>query len=83
MTRRVQRDLWIHQHPKDNCKSHTTKFLLVDWRKEKTLGIGAQLNWISGIFSLAIQNNRIFVMRNFNRADHSGCIGNNIFLIFI
>lgn len=82
MTRRVQRDLWIHQHPIDDCKSHTTKYLLVDWIKGN-IGIGAQLNWISGMFSLAIQDKRIFVMKNFNRADHKGCVGNNIRYIHI
>ncbi|KAG0593404.1 hypothetical protein KC19_1G327300, partial [Ceratodon purpureus] len=77
MTRRVQRDLWIHQHPKDNCKSHTTRFFLVDWRQEENFGIGAQLNFMIGAFSLAVQDNRIFIMKNFNRANHSGCIGEN------
>lgn len=78
MTRQVQHDLWVHQHPKDNCESRTTRFFLVDFIENGRLGIGAQLNWIAGMLSLAIQNDRILVIKNFNRADHYGCVGNHL-----
>lgn len=43
MTRRVQRDLWLHQHPKDDCRSPAHTFLIAKW-VDGDVGLGAQLN---------------------------------------
>ncbi|XP_024526544.1 uncharacterized protein LOC9652159 [Selaginella moellendorffii] len=73
-TRRVQRDLWLHQHPK-NCRDSSLKFLYVDFANISTWGTGAQLNAISGMVAVAMNENRVLVLEYFNRADHEGCKG--------
>lgn len=74
LTRRVQRDLWIHQHPV-NCSDPSLRFLVADWERIQGFGIGAQLAGMSGLLAIAINDNRILVTGYYNRADHRGCQG--------
>ncbi|XP_062220679.1 uncharacterized protein LOC133920060 isoform X2 [Phragmites australis] len=74
LTRRVQRDIWIHQHP-PNCSDPSLRFLVADWERLPGFGIGAQLAGMSGLLAIAIKENRILVARYYNRADHNGCKG--------
>ena len=74
MTRRVQRDLWLHQHPKDECRGPSHKFLIAKW-VDGDVGLGAQLNWVAGALAMAVKENRILLLKGFSRADHSGCKG--------
>lgn len=74
LTRQVQKDVWIHQHP-PNCNDPNLKFLLADWETLPGFGIGAQLAGMSGLLAIAINENRILVANYYNRADHSGCKG--------
>eukprot|EP01018_Ginkgo_biloba_P009849 Gb_24013 [translate_table: standard] len=74
MTRRVQRDLWVHQHPHD-CHDPQVRFLLTDWERLPGFGIGAQIAGMAGMLALAVNQRRILVTNHFNRADHEGCIG--------
>ena len=76
LTRTVQRDIWIHQHP-INCRDSNMKFLVADWEKLPGFGIGAQLAGMSGLLAIAINEKRVLVTRHFNRADHDGCKGMN------
>nr|CAB3470330.1 unnamed protein product [Digitaria exilis] len=71
-TRRVQRDLWVHQHPPD-CSDPSLHVLVADWEKLPRLGIGAQIVAMSGLLAIAINEKRILVTRYYNRADHDGC----------
>ncbi|KAL4190380.1 hypothetical protein AMTRI_Chr07g24480 [Amborella trichopoda] len=73
-TRTVQRDLWMHQHPR-NCRDPQTRFLLADWEREPGFGIGAQIAGMVGLLSIAIGEKRVLVTKYFNRADHEGCQG--------
>ncbi|XP_022744888.1 uncharacterized protein LOC111295605 isoform X2 [Durio zibethinus] len=72
LTRKVQRDIWIHQHP-INCHDPNTKFLVADWEKLPGFGIGAQIVGMSGLLAIAINEKRVLVTRYYNRADHDGC----------
>ncbi|KAK1266685.1 hypothetical protein QJS04_geneDACA015255 [Acorus gramineus] len=76
LTRKVQRDLWIHQHPL-NCYNPGLRFLVTDWERLPGFGIGAQLAGMSGLFAIAINENRVLVTSYFNRADHDGCQGSS------
>ncbi|PKA60581.1 hypothetical protein AXF42_Ash019474 [Apostasia shenzhenica] len=76
LTRRVQRDLWIHQHP-ENCNDPNTHFLVAEWERLPGLGIGAQLVGMVGLLAIAINENRILVTSYYNRADHGGCQGSS------
>lgn len=83
MTRHVQRDLWLHQHPR-NCSDPQLRFLWAKWETNKGLGLGALITSIAGLLSIAIRENRILVTDYFSRADHAGCVlvtlgGNAIF----
>lgn len=71
-TRRVQADLWLHQHP-PNCKDPGVKFLVADWETLPGFGIGAQIVGMSGLLAIAIRENRVLVSNYYNRADHHGC----------
>ncbi|CAN6201776.1 unnamed protein product [Urochloa humidicola] len=73
-TRRVQRDIWIHQHPPD-CSDPSLQFLVADWEKLPRLGIGAQIVAMSGFLAIAMTEKRILVTGYYNRADHDGCKG--------
>ncbi|KAL6911322.1 hypothetical protein ACP4OV_000127 [Aristida adscensionis] len=74
LTRRVQRDIWIHQHP-PNCSDPSLRFLVADWESLPGFGIGAQLAGMSGLLAVAIKEKRILVTGYYNRADHNGCKG--------
>ncbi|KAJ3691506.1 hypothetical protein LUZ61_020670 [Rhynchospora tenuis] len=74
LTRIVQRDIWIHQHP-PNCKDPTMRFLVADWERLPGFGIGAQLAGMTGLLAIAIKENRVLVTNFYNRADHPGCQG--------
>lgn len=74
MTRRVQRDLWLHQHPR-NCHEPQLRFLLTDWERNPGFGIGAQIAGMAGMLALAVNEKRILVTNYSNRADHEGCVG--------
>ncbi|KAL5726204.1 hypothetical protein ACHQM5_009265 [Ranunculus cassubicifolius] len=76
LTRKVQRDLWMHQHPK-NCCDPGTRFLVADWEKLPGFGIGAQLAGMCGLLAIAIKEQRVLVTNYFNRADHDGCKGSS------
>lgn len=76
LTRKVQRDLWLHQHPV-NCNDPTVKFLVTDWERLPGFGIGAQLAGMCGILAIAINEKRVLVTDYYNRADHDGCKGSS------
>ncbi|RYQ90970.1 hypothetical protein Ahy_B09g096875 isoform H [Arachis hypogaea] len=72
MTRKVQRDIWIHQHPVD-CRDPNVKFLVADWERLPGFGIGAQIAGMCGLLAIAISEGRVLVANYYNRADHDGC----------
>ncbi|KAF7805228.1 uncharacterized protein G2W53_044339 [Senna tora] len=76
LTRKVQRDLWIHQHPL-NCRQPDLKFLVADWERLPGFGIGAQIVGMCGLLAIAINEGRILVTNYYNRADHDGCKGSS------
>lgn len=74
LTRKVQRDLWLHQHPQ-NCHDPSVKFLVTDWETLPGFGIGAQFAGMCGLLAIAIKEKRVLVTNYYNRADHDGCKG--------
>ncbi|TVU27765.1 hypothetical protein EJB05_19266, partial [Eragrostis curvula] len=74
LTRRVQRDIWIHQHP-PNCSDPSLRFLVADWERLPGFGIGGQLAGMSGLLAIAMKEKRVLVASYYNRADHNGCKG--------
>ncbi|XP_030503970.2 uncharacterized protein LOC115719173 [Cannabis sativa] len=76
LTRKVQRDIWLHQHPL-NCRDPSVRFLVADWEREPGFGIGAQLAEMAGVLALAINEKRVLVTNFYNRADHDGCKGSS------
>ncbi|XP_051121432.1 uncharacterized protein LOC127244889 isoform X2 [Andrographis paniculata] len=76
LTRKVQRDLWLHQHP-DDCSDPTVKFLVADWERLPGFGIGAQLAGMCGLFAIAVNEKRVLITNYYNRADHNGCKGSS------
>ncbi|PIN07961.1 hypothetical protein CDL12_19465 [Handroanthus impetiginosus] len=76
LTRKVQRDLWLHQHPAD-CNGPNVKFLVADWERLPGFGIGAQIAGMCGLLAIAINENRVLVTNYYNRADHDGCKGSS------
>ncbi|CAI5485998.1 unnamed protein product [Closterium sp. Naga37s-1] len=77
MTRRAQRDVWVHQHPR-NCSHPSVKFLVVDVLRKvrgSFLGVGAQVNWLAGVLGTAVMEGRVLVVRHYHRAAHDGCHG--------
>ncbi|XP_078152500.1 uncharacterized protein LOC144547689 isoform X2 [Carex rostrata] len=74
LTRMVQRDIWLHQHPL-NCKDPNMRFLVADWERLPGFGIGAQLAGMTELLAIAIKERRVLVTNYYNRADHSGCLG--------
>jgi hypothetical protein len=76
LTRRVQRDIWIHQHPL-KCSDPNVRFLVADWERLPGFGIGAQLAAMCSLLAIAISEKRVLVTNYYNRADHDGCKGIN------
>ncbi|TVU11619.1 hypothetical protein EJB05_45214, partial [Eragrostis curvula] len=76
LTRRVQRDIWIHQHPPD-CSDPSLRFLVADWERLPGFGIGAQTAGMMGLLAIAMKEKRILVTRYYNRTDHDGCKGDS------
>ncbi|KAI3470690.1 hypothetical protein Pfo_027353 [Paulownia fortunei] len=76
LTRKVQRDLWLHQHPV-NCNDPSVKFLVADWERLPGFGIGAQFAGMCGLLAIAINEKRVLVTDYYNRADHDGCKGSS------
>ncbi|KAG2261081.1 hypothetical protein Bca4012_014138 [Brassica carinata] len=74
LTRRVQREIWYHQHPLD-CEDKSLKFLVADWETLPGFGIGAQIAGMTGLLAIALNENRVLVSNYYNRADHDGCKG--------
>ncbi|KAK3155519.1 hypothetical protein QOZ80_2BG0204250 [Eleusine coracana subsp. coracana] len=74
LTRQVQREIWIHQHP-SNCSDPSLRFLVADWERLPGFGIGGQLAGMSGLLAIAMKEKRILVTNYYNRADHIGCKG--------
>lgn len=74
LTRKVQHDLWVHQHPV-NCSDPNVRFLVTDWERIPGFGMGAQFAGMSGLLAIAINENRVLVTSYYNRADHDGCKG--------
>ena len=73
-TRKVQRDIWSHQHP-SNCRDPNVRFLVADWEVLPGFGMGAQIAGMCGMLAIAINEKRVLVTNYFNRADHDGCEG--------
>ncbi|KAL5566860.1 hypothetical protein UlMin_030024 [Ulmus minor] len=76
LTRKVQRDLWLHQHPL-NCRDPSVRFLVADWERLPGFGIGAQIAGMIGLLAIAINEKRVLVTNYYNRADHDGCRGSS------
>ncbi|KAI3973022.1 hypothetical protein MKX01_019680 [Papaver californicum] len=74
LTRKVQHDIWIHQHPM-NCSDPNLRFLVADWETKPGYAIGAQLAGMIGFLAIAVNEKRILITNYFNRADHGGCKG--------
>ncbi|CAI5949345.1 unnamed protein product [Closterium sp. NIES-65] len=74
LTRRVQRDIWLHQHP-ENCSLPSVKFLYATFVPQSKYGIGAQLTNVAGALALAVASGRVLVLGKFPRAMHGGCEG--------
>lgn len=76
LTRRVQRDIWLHQHPR-NCSHPSVRFLVADVHSPRGawFGVGAELNMMAGILSRAIKEGRVLVIRWYERANHDLCRG--------
>lgn len=75
LTRQVQQDMWLHQHPLD-CNAPDVRFLVVEWPYTATHGLGSQVHLLTGGLALALKTGRVFVIDNtFERAMHEGCTG--------
>ncbi|EFJ15999.1 hypothetical protein SELMODRAFT_117224 [Selaginella moellendorffii] len=75
LTRLVQHDLWLNQHPKD-CSN--ARFLMADWFSQQTptsIGVGSELVYLSAMFSMAVMQKRVLVTKAYHGANHSGCLG--------
>lgn len=75
MTRKVQRDLWSHQHPVNCSRNFNLRFLVADWETLAGFGIGAQFAGMCGLLAIAVKEKRVLVTNYYNRADHDGCKG--------
>lgn len=79
MTRRVQRDIWLLQHPR-NCSHESVRFLIADWPVSARFGLGAQLVYVGGLLAISMREKRVLVLRKLDRADHEGCQGAKYYL---
>jgi len=61
LTRVVQRDLWVHQFPKDLLRPQSTGFFWWVWKSHMGHGLGAELHIMSVALSIALATNRILV----------------------
>ncbi|XP_010264990.1 PREDICTED: uncharacterized protein LOC104602839 [Nelumbo nucifera] len=75
-TRKVQHDIWLHQHP-SSCSDPHVRFLVADWETLPGFGIGAQFAGMCGLLAIAINEKRVLVTNYYNRADHDGCKGSS------
>lgn len=75
LTRKVQHDIWVHQHPVNNCRDPNVRFLVTDWERIPGFGMGAQFAGMCGLLAIAINEKRVLVTNYYNRADHDGCKG--------
>ncbi|KAB1208151.1 hypothetical protein CJ030_MR7G012992 [Morella rubra] len=73
LTRKVQRDIWFHQHPL-NCSDPGVRFLVADWDRLPGFGSGAQLAGMFGLLAISMTEKRVLVSNYYNRADHDGCL---------
>ncbi|XP_024520473.1 uncharacterized protein LOC9660544 [Selaginella moellendorffii] len=77
LTRRVQRDIWLHQHPK-NCTD--ARFLLALWHHDETrdsVGVGSDMVSMAGMLGAALLQGRVFITKDYHGARHKGCTGSN------
>ncbi|KAL3520998.1 hypothetical protein ACH5RR_019147 [Cinchona calisaya] len=74
LTRKVQHDIWFHQHP-SNCRDPSIRFLVADWERLPGFGMGAQIAGMCGLLAIAIKEKRVLVTNYYSRADHDGCKG--------
>eukprot|EP00850_Spirogloea_muscicola_P019919 SM000202S05890 [mRNA] locus=s202:104477:109090:+ [translate_table: standard] len=75
-TRRAQRDLWLTQHPPD-CYDPRVKLLVFPITRGNSddMGNGATVNMLSGAWYYAMQQQRVFVIHDNEKANHTGCTG--------
>eukprot|EP00850_Spirogloea_muscicola_P004963 SM000022S07177 [mRNA] locus=s22:287365:290115:- [translate_table: standard] len=77
LTRQVQRDLWVQQHPVD-CFAPSVRMALLAWPSADGHGIGSQIHMISGVMSAVVKSGRVLVLTpTFERARHAECEGDN------
>ncbi|EFJ32564.1 hypothetical protein SELMODRAFT_407539 [Selaginella moellendorffii] len=77
LTRRVQREIWLHQHPR-NCSN--ARFLLAPWHHDETrksVGVGSDMVSMAGMFGAALIQGRVFITKDYHGARHKGCTGSN------
>lgn len=82
LTREVQRDIWVHQHPV-NCSDPNVRFLVSDWERIPGFGMGAQFAGMCGLLAIAINEKRVLVTNYYNRADHDGCKGRQTYILHV
>ncbi|XP_024520476.1 uncharacterized protein LOC9660553 [Selaginella moellendorffii] len=70
-TRRVQRDIWLHQHPR-NCSD--AKFLAHWHETSSSVGVGSDMVSMAGMLGAAIIENRFLITHG---AKHKGCAGSS------
>ncbi|EFJ08021.1 hypothetical protein SELMODRAFT_429324 [Selaginella moellendorffii] len=73
LTRRVQRDIWLHQHPK-NCTD--ARFLLALWHHDETrdsVGVGSDMVSMAGMLGATLIQGRVFITKDYHGARHKGC----------
>eukprot|EP00271_Cylindrocystis_brebissonii_P011395 TRINITY_DN2884_c0_g1_i1.p1 TRINITY_DN2884_c0_g1~~TRINITY_DN2884_c0_g1_i1.p1 ORF type:complete len:859 (-),score=198.23 TRINITY_DN2884_c0_g1_i1:586-2973(-) len=78
LTRRAQRDIWLHQHP-PNCSDITTRFLLVKWDGEPESSLADRIATMAKHLAQAMTEGRVLVTGKFDHARHHGCRGGDKF----
>jgi hypothetical protein len=75
LTRVVQQDLWVQQHPTD-CRHPDVRFLVAQWADTVGWGVGSQLHLMTGALAVAVMTGRVLVLEDYwERANHEGCVG--------